>query len=70
MLSKINGYQVSRLLKADEAYKHIPIVMLTARAQKTDIKLGEETGADEYIIKPFDMDKLTSLVNSYLGREQ
>ena len=67
MLPKINGYKVSRLLKFDESYKHIPIIMLTARAQEKDIKVGEETGADEYITKPFEMDKLMSVIKKYLG---
>ena len=69
MMPKINGYKVSRLLKFDESYKHIPIIMLTARTQETDINLGEETGADEYVTKPFNMDKLISVVKSYLGGE-
>lgn len=69
MLPKINGYKVSRLLKFDEAYKNIPIIMLTARAQEKDIKLGEETGADKYITKPFDMDMLINAVKGYLKEE-
>jgi DNA-binding response OmpR family regulator len=66
MLPKINGYKICRLLKFDESYKHIPIIMLTARAQKTDIELGEKTGADEYVTKPFEMDELVALVKKYL----
>jgi two-component system, OmpR family, alkaline phosphatase synthesis response regulator PhoP len=66
MMPKMNGYKVCRLLKFDESFKHIPIIMLTARAQEKDIELGEETGADEYITKPFDMDKLLDLVKEYL----
>ena len=65
MLPKINGYKIARLLKFDELYKHIPIIMLTARTQQTDIKIGEETGADEYVTKPFDMDMLVALVKKY-----
>jgi DNA-binding response OmpR family regulator len=66
MLPKIHGYKIARLLKFDESYKHIPIIMLTARTQKADIKLGEETGVDEYVTKPFDMDMLVALVKKYL----
>lgn len=66
MLPKINGYKIARLLKFDKSYKNIPIIMLTARTQKTDIELGEETGADEYVTKPFDMDMLVALVKKYL----
>ncbi len=69
MLPLINGYKVSRLLKFDESYKNIPIIMLTARAQEKDIKLGEETGADEYVPKPFDMETLVVLVKKYLKEE-
>ena len=66
MLPKIHGYKIARLLKFDLDYKHIPIIMLTARAQGSDIKLGEEVGADEYVTKPFDMDMLIALVKKYL----
>ena len=67
MMPKIHGYKVARLLKFDESYKYIPIIMLTARTQKADIELGQETGADEYVTKPFDMDVLVTLVKKYLG---
>jgi DNA-binding response OmpR family regulator len=69
MLPKIHGYKIARLLKFDESYKHIPIIMLTARAQAKDIELGEETGADEYVTKPFSMDELIFLVKKYLERK-
>jgi two-component system, OmpR family, alkaline phosphatase synthesis response regulator PhoP len=67
MMPKINGYKVCRLLKFDEMYKNIPIIMLTARAQKQDMEIGEETGADKYMTKPFDMDSLVALAKKYLG---
>lgn len=66
MLPKISGYKVARLLKFDESYKHIAIIMLTARTQEKDVKLGEETGADQYVTKPFDMETLVTLVKQYL----
>ena len=66
MLPKINGYKVARLLKFDEAYKNIPIIMLTARTQEKDIEIGEQTGANEYVTKPFDMDMLVAMVKEYL----
>jgi two-component system, OmpR family, alkaline phosphatase synthesis response regulator PhoP len=69
MLPKMHGYKVSRLLKFDSEYKHIPIIMLTAKAQASDIKLGEGMGADEYVTKPFDMDMLITLVKRYLNME-
>lgn len=67
MLPQINGYKVSRLLKFDQAYKQIPIIMLTARAQVKDREVGTETGADEYVTKPFAMGELIELVKRYIG---
>ena len=66
MLPKIDGYKVCRMLKFDEKYKNIPIIIFTARAQESDVKLGEEVGADAYITKPFDskdlLDKISALL--------
>lgn len=66
MMPKMNGYKISRLLKFDNKYKDIPIIMLTARSQEEDKLIGEETGANEYITKPFDLDYVVSKVNQYL----
>lgn len=68
MLPKLDGYKVCRLLKFDERYKHIPILMLTAKTQEKDKLLGKETGADEYITKPFDIDELMKKVKAYLNK--
>jgi len=67
MLPKLDGYKVCRLLKFDENYKHIPILMLTAKTQEKDKLLGKETGANDYITKPFDTDELLKKVKSYLS---
>ncbi|MBM4308319.1 MAG: response regulator [Deltaproteobacteria bacterium] len=66
MLPKLDGYKVCRLLKFDERYKHIPILMLTAKTQEKDRATGMETGANEYITKPFEMDGLMKKVKNYL----
>jgi DNA-binding response OmpR family regulator len=68
MLPKLDGYKVCRLLKFDERYKHIPILMLTAKTQEKDKLIGKETGADEYITKPFDIDELIKKVKAYLNK--
>ena len=68
MMPKINGYKISRLLKYDNKYKDIPILMITARSQEEDKKIGEETGADEYITKPFDLDDVVKTVDKYLKK--
>ncbi len=66
MLPKLDGYKVCRLLKFDERYRNIPILMLTAKTQEKDKAIGLETGADEYITKPFEMDELLEKVKAYL----
>jgi DNA-binding response OmpR family regulator len=63
MLPKMDGYKVCRLLKFDEKFKHIPIVMLTARSQKEDAALGREMGADYYMTKPFDAGELLNKIH-------
>ena len=68
MMPKINGYKISRLLKYDNKYKDIPILMITARSQEEDKIIGEETGADEYITKPFNPLELVARVKSQLRR--
>jgi len=66
MLPKMNGYKVSRFLKYDEEYKHIPIVMLTALAGEEDRSTGIETGANAYITKPFETQELVDTVRRFL----
>ncbi len=67
MMPKINGYKISRLLKYDNKYKDIPILMVTARSQEEDKLIGEETGVNEYITKPFDLNEVVDKVRKYLG---
>ncbi len=66
MLPKIDGYKVCRMLKFDEKYKQIPIILFSARAQEEDKKIGEEVGADAYIIKPFDPQALLGKIKELL----
>lgn|SRR3989338_2503410 len=66
MLPKIDGFKVCRMLKFDEKYKKIPIIMFTARAQESDKKLGEEVGADAYITKPFEPEALLVKIKELL----
>lgn len=66
MLPKLNGFQICRLLKFDERYRHIPIIMLSARAQARDRLIGKEIGADEYVTKPFDLPALLQVIARYL----
>ncbi len=69
MLPEIDGYKICRMLKFDKKYKHIPIIIFTARAQEDDKKMGEQTGADAYVTKPFEPDKLISIINEMLEKK-
>lgn len=70
MMPNINGFKISRLLKFDAKYKDIPIIMLTARSQQEDKMIGEETGADLYMTKPFDIEELVKNVKSLCPTEE
>ena len=69
MLPKLDGYKICRLLKFDEKYRKIPIIMYTARGQEEDKNLGYEVGADIYLVKPFEPKVLLENIHSLLGDE-
>jgi DNA-binding response OmpR family regulator len=67
LMPKMDGYEVCRLLKFDEKYKSIPIIMLTAKAQDIDKVMGKKVGADDYITKPFETQDLIDKIKKHLG---
>ena len=68
MMPGMSGLEAARTLRSDEALAGLPIIMLTARAQESDIEQGLEAGADDYIVKPFSPRELASRVDSVLAR--
>lgn len=68
MLPKIDGYQICSTLKKDKIYSHIPIVIFSARAQKHEIKMGEELGAEAYITKPFEPSVLLAKISELVKK--
>ena len=56
-----------RLIKADPATQHIPVVFLSAKGQEAEVQTGLDSGADEYLLKPFAPDQLTRKVADILS---
>jgi len=57
---------VCRMIKFDPKFKKIPVIMLTVRAEKEDRLLGIQSGAEEYITKPFSDDDLMTRIKKHL----
>ena len=68
MLPGISGVELCRRLKKDSGLKHIPIIMLTARAEEDDKIQGLNAGADDYLTKPFSPRELVARINAVLRR--
>jgi two-component system phosphate regulon response regulator PhoB len=68
MLPKVSGIEVCRRLRQGPKTRNIPIIMLTARGEETDRIRGLDTGADDYVVKPFSMSELTARVRAVLRR--
>ncbi len=66
MLPKINGYEVCRLIRRENL--HTPIIMLTAKGEESDIVLGLNLGADDYVTKPFSVKELLARAEALLRR--
>ncbi len=67
-MPKMTGYEACKALKEDTSTENIPVVFLSAKGQESEIKLGKELGAEEYIIKPFAPDELVDRVRDILKR--
>ncbi len=68
MLPKVNGYEICRLIRREGL--DVPIIMLTAKGQETDIVLGLNLGADDYVTKPFSIKELLARANAFLRRRR
>ncbi|MBM3328510.1 MAG: response regulator transcription factor [Calditrichaeota bacterium] len=66
-LPRLDGFKIARLLKFDEQFKSIPIILWTWREADEDRSLGHYAGADEYIPKPFSLQKLLDSIKRLLG---
>lgn len=68
MLPDGNGVQLLAMLRRDARYRHLPILMLTARSSEADITKGLETGANDYLTKPFSVAELQARLKALLRR--
>jgi two-component system phosphate regulon response regulator PhoB len=68
MLPKVSGIEVCRRLRQRNETRNVPIIMLTARGEETDRVRGLDTGADDYVVKPFSMTELTARIRAVLRR--
>lgn len=68
MMPKMDGFELTRRLREEEATSRMPIILLTARTQEADIQRGFDAGADDYIRKPFSPQELRARVQAILGR--
>ena len=66
MLPKMPGLEICKVLKGDPATRHIPVIMLTAKAEEVDKIVGLELGADDYVTKPFSPRELVLRVKRLL----
>jgi DNA-binding response OmpR family regulator len=68
MMPKMNGLDVAAAMRADKITESIPIIMLSAKAQASDVQAGLDLGVDDYVTKPFDPLELLDRVTALLAR--
>ena len=66
IMPKKDGYQICRKIKTDQSVRHIPVIMISSKNQKSDEYWGLKQGADRYFGKPFDVKSLVDTVRTYL----
>ena len=69
-LPVFDGIEVCRRLRADERLRNVPVLMLTARGEETDVVLGLSIGADDYVVKPARPRELAARVRALLRRHR
>jgi len=70
MLPERSGIEICRALRSREATKKLPIIMLTARGEESDRVLGLESGADDYVVKPYSPREMLARINALLRRSE
>ncbi|MCU0474733.1 MAG: response regulator transcription factor [Anaerolineae bacterium] len=68
MLPKLDGLTICRMVRHDSSIAHIPIIMITARGTEIDKIVGLESGADDYVVKPFGLGEMLARVRAVMRR--
>ena len=68
MMPGMSGLDAIRVIRSDPSLSDLPVILLTARAQESDVETGFDSGADDYITKPFSPRELASRVQALLAR--
>jgi DNA-binding response OmpR family regulator len=70
MMPKMDGYEVLRRMRADQDSRQTPVILLSAKGRPIDRETGLDTGADDYIVKPFSPRRLLEKIQDLLDRER
>lgn len=67
-MPRMTGYEACKVMKANAQLKDIPVVFLSAKGQESEIQQGIQAGAEDYLLKPFAPDQLTTRVKAILAK--
>lgn len=70
MMPRRTGPEVCRELRQDDSFADVPVILLTAKAQESDVEHGFAAGADDYMVKPFSPRELSTRVSAALARRR
>ena len=68
MMPRMNGFQACRKIKSTTEWSKIPVILLTAKSQESDKYWGKESGCDDYVMKPFEMDEIVGKISRCLQK--
>jgi len=69
VIPRMNGYLVAQTIKQNDDTRHIPVIMMSAKAQMDDINNALKLGAEDYLVKPFSPDTLIEKIRKYISME-